>query len=50
LPIEQLFELGIAIAGVVAWRTTAVILVQLLVGIIDASAREIGANQLVICH
>src|SRR6202022_3607852 len=32
LPIEQLFELGIAIAGVVAWRTTAVVLVQLLVG------------------
>src|SRR3984893_7328542 len=50
LPIEQLFELGIAIAGVVAWRTTAVVLVQLLVGIIDAAAGEIGANHVVLAR
>src|SRR6516165_8067411 len=48
LAVEQLFEFGTAIAGVVARRATAVALVKLLVGIIDAAAGEIGGDRVVL--
>src|SRR5215467_13360641 len=41
LPLELFFELGVAIAGVVAWRTAAIALVKLLVRVVDAAASEI---------
>src|SRR6516164_5508748 len=44
LPIEQVFELGIAIAGIVARRAAGVVLVELLVGIVDAAAGEVEAD------
>ena len=50
MAIEQLFELGIAIAGVVARRAAAVILVELLVGVVDTAAGEIGADRVVLAR
>src|SRR6516162_5563455 len=44
LPVEQFFELRIAIADVVARRAAGVVLVELLVGIIDAAASQVEAD------
>src|SRR3984893_7409766 len=38
LPVEQPFELGIAIAGIIARRTTGIALVELLVWVVNAAA------------
>ena len=38
LLVDQLVELGIAVAGVVALRAAGVVLVELLVGVVDAAA------------
>src|SRR6516162_5552704 len=48
LPVEQLFEFGIAIAGVVARRTAAIVFVELLVRIVDPAAGEIKADLVVL--
>jgi hypothetical protein len=50
LPVEQLFELGVAVPGVVAWRTAAIVFVKLLVGIVDAAAGEIEADLVVLAR
>ena len=44
LAVEQLFELGIAIVGVVSRRTADIILVELLVRVVDAAASQIEAD------
>src|SRR5215510_4551194 len=44
LPLEQLLELGIAIAGVVAGRPASIVLIELLIGIVDTTTGEIEAN------
>src|SRR6516162_7332347 len=48
LLVEHLFELGIAIAGVVACGTAGVIFIKLLVGIVDAAAGQVEANFVVL--
>jgi hypothetical protein len=48
LLVEHLFELGIAIAGVVACGTTGVISIKLLVGIVDAAAGQVEADFVVL--
>src|SRR5215472_9689785 len=41
LLLELIFELGVAIAGVVTRRTAAIVLIELLVRVVDAAAGEI---------
>src|SRR6516162_9119697 len=48
LLVKHLFELGIAIAGVVACGTAGVIFIKLLVGIVDAAAGQVEANFVVL--
>src|ERR1700730_4575591 len=47
---EQLFELGITISGVVARRTAAIVLVELLVRSVDTAAGEIEPDLIVLAH
>src|ERR1700704_5643767 len=44
LLVEQLVDLRVAVAVVVAFRTAGIILVECLVGIVDAVAGEVGAD------
>jgi hypothetical protein len=48
LGLKGTFELWIAIAGVVALRTAGVMLEEISVGIIDAAARQVGADHVVL--
>src|SRR6267154_711550 len=48
LLLEQFFELGVAIAGVVALRAAAVILIELLVRVVDATAGVVHADLVVV--
>src|SRR6266852_5492130 len=50
LPIEQLLQLRIAIACVVARRTAAIIFIELLVRIVDTAAREVEPDLVVFAH
>jgi hypothetical protein len=45
---EALFELGVAVAGVVALRAAAVILEKLLVGVVDPAAGVVEADLVVL--
>src|SRR5260370_23194437 len=45
LPVELLFELAVAIAGVIALRATCKVLVKGLVGIVEAVLAEIEADR-----
>src|SRR5438270_13278741 len=44
LPIDQLVDLGAAIAGIVALRTARVVFIELLVGIVDTRFRDAEAD------
>ena len=45
---ELFLELGVAITGVVALRAAAIILEELLVGVVDAAARVVEADLVVL--
>src|SRR5437660_2329881 len=50
LPVELLFELAVAIARVIALRPTRKVLVERLVGIVEAVLAEIEADGEVLAH
>src|SRR5207302_8890722 len=50
LPVDQLVELGTAVAGVVALCRADVVLVELLVGVVDGALADIEADGKVFAH
>src|SRR5271168_1816287 len=45
LPVEQLFDLTVAVAGIIALRTAGIVFVELLVGVVDR-ARDVDEADL----
>jgi hypothetical protein len=48
VPVDHLVELGITIFVVVALRATRVVLVEVLVGLVDAVARQVKRHRIVL--
>ena len=50
LLVEQLLDLLVAVVGVVALRAAGIVLVELLVGIVDAAAGQIEAERVILAR
>src|SRR5271165_5009715 len=50
LPVDQLVHLRITVPVIVSFRTTGVILIKILVGVVQRVSGKIGTNRVVLAH